>query len=166
MSTTRNRCKRRSALTLIELLIVMGVLVILASISLGAMKTLLRGQKVSQASVTVRQYLQNAQTRAVASGRPVAVFLDRVSMIAGDMTGSPTSANFTSTRLQLGEVFPPYTGDFENAQGRLLYYSEAPDAITPTAIVETVPSRFFNVLAMRTVCFLTITPHRSAILLK
>lgn len=111
-------CFRRSrGLTLIELLIVMAVMIVLASVALGAMKSLLRGQKVSQASVSVKQYLQNAQMRAVASGRPVAVFFDRISM-AGT-AGGPVSANYTATRIQFGEVFPPYTGDIENSVGKL-----------------------------------------------
>lgn len=110
--------KIRSALTLVELLIVMALMIILASISLGAMKSLLRGQKVSQASVMVRQYLQNAQMRAVASGRPVAVFFDRISM--EDSAGSPIPTNYASTRMQFGEVFPPYTGDVENSMALLV----------------------------------------------
>jgi type II secretory pathway pseudopilin PulG len=118
---------RRSALTLIELMIVMGLLIILASISLGALKTLLRGQKVNQAAITVRQYLQNAQMRAVASGRPVAVFLDRLNMVGS--ASDPVPANYSVTRLQVGEVFPPYTGDVENVIGILgeLDYSTLTD---------------------------------------
>lgn len=108
----------RKALTLIELLIVMAVMVILASISMGAMKSLLRGQKVSQAAVSVRQYLQNAQVRAIASGRPVAVFFDRMSMTG--VGASPSAANYGSMRLQLGEVFPPYSGDVEGTFGKLV----------------------------------------------
>lgn len=107
--------KARKGLTLVELLVVSAVLLVLASISLTAMKGLLRGQKVGQAAITVKQYLQNAQIRALASGRPVAVFMDRVSMV-GD-SNNPTSQNFTVTRLQFGEVFPAYEGDTEDAAG-------------------------------------------------
>jgi Tfp pilus assembly protein FimT len=109
--------KNRDGLTLVELMIVMALMIILASISLGAMKTLLRGQKVAQAAISVRQYLQNAQMRAVGSGRPVAVFFDRVNM--NGESGSPTPSNYSSTRIQFGEVFPPYTGDVENTVGKL-----------------------------------------------
>lgn len=119
MTKTSFRFAAKRALTLVELLIVMALLILLASISLGAMKSLLRGQKVSQASVVVRQYLQNAQMRAVASGRPVAVFLDRISMANSGTGSTPTAANYSVTRLQFGEVFPPYTGDIDGVSGLL-----------------------------------------------
>lgn len=123
------RSRLHEGLTLVELLIVSALLLILASLALGSLKSLLKGQKVSQAAVTVRQFVQNAQMRAVSTGRPVAVFFDRVSMLGSDpippnalnIVGKiPTPQNFTATRLQLGEVFPPYTGDFENSHGRLV----------------------------------------------
>ncbi len=114
-ATTINKNVHRG-LTLIELLLVSAVMLVLATLSLSAMKGLLRGQKVSQASVTVKQYLQNAQIRALASGRPVAVFIDRVSMVDNG-SGNPSQQNFLATRLQFGEVFPAYEGDTENAVG-------------------------------------------------
>lgn len=120
MATNNFQCKR-SALTLIELLIVMGLLTLLATFSLSGMRDLMRSQKVTQASTLVKQYLQNAQIRAITNGRPVAVFLDRVSMV-GDRSvpvGNPNydlslPANYTVTRLQFGEVFPAYVGDLED----------------------------------------------------
>jgi type II secretory pathway pseudopilin PulG len=104
--------------TLLELLIVMGLLTLLASISLTAARGLMRGNKVAEAATIVQQYLQNAQVRAITNGRPVAVFLDRVSP-AGDSVGNPVPANYTVNRLQLGEVFPPYMGDQLGTQGEL-----------------------------------------------
>jgi type II secretory pathway pseudopilin PulG len=126
------RSKSRVGLTLIELLIVSAVLLILASLSLTAMKGLLKGQKVGQAATTLKQYLQNAQVRALASGRPVAVFLDRVSMV-GDSSGNMTAQNFTVTRLQFGEVFPPYTGDTATATGTLESVDFSSATPVPTA---------------------------------
>jgi type II secretory pathway pseudopilin PulG len=115
----------RSAVTLLELLIVMGLLTLLASISLTAARGLMRGNKVAEAATIVQQYLQNAQVRAITNGRPVAVFLDRVSP-AGDLNGNPVPANYTVNRLQLGEVFPPYMGDELETFGQLLPLSVAP----------------------------------------
>jgi len=108
-------------LTLVELLIVMGLLTLLATFSLSGMRDLMRSQKVTQAATLVKQYLQNAQIRAITNGRPVAVFLDRVSMV-GDRSvpnndpnyDAPLAGNYSVTRLQLGEVFPPYVGDIED----------------------------------------------------
>lgn len=110
--------RRRVGVTLLELLIVMGLLTLLASISLTAARGLMRGNKVAEAATIVQQYLQNAQVRAITNGRPVAVFLDRVSP-AGNESGNPVPANYTVNRLQLGEVFPPYMGDQLGAVGVL-----------------------------------------------
>lgn len=106
----------RCGVTLIELLIVMGILTILATISLGTVKGLLKDQKISQAARLVEQYMESARVRALVSGRPVAVFLERVAL-TGD--GGAVPANFTSTRLSIGEVFPPYSGDTLGARGVL-----------------------------------------------
>lgn len=117
---------RRVGLTLVELLIVMGLLTLLATFSLSGMRDLMRSQKVSQASTLVKQYLENAQIRAITNGRPVAVFLDRVSIV-GDRSlpandeafDAPLASNYTITRLQFGEVFPPYVGDVQDVVGTL-----------------------------------------------
>jgi hypothetical protein len=103
----------------------MGLLTLLASISLTAARGLMRGNKVAEAATIVQQYLQNAQVRAITNGRPVAVFLDRVSP-AGDLNGNPVPANYTVNRLQLGEVFPPYMGDQLGAVGKLINYLGTP----------------------------------------
>lgn len=116
----------QAGLTLVELLIVMGLLTLLATFSLSGMRDLMRSQKVSQASTLVKQYLQNAQIRAISNGRPVAVFLDRVSLI-GDRSlatnhsafDAPVAGNYSVTRLQFGEVFPPYIGDVQDVFGVL-----------------------------------------------
>lgn len=99
--------------TLIELLIVMGILTILATLSLTTVKGLLKDQKITQSAQLVREYIETARLRALTAGRPVAVFLDRVSAVGGDASANPVgvAANYTTTRLSIGEVFPPYTGD-------------------------------------------------------
>ncbi len=106
----------RSGVTLVELLIVMGILTILATISLGTVKGLLKDQKISQAARLTEQYMESARVRALVSGRPVAVFLERVG-VTGDQNGAAVSANFTATRLSIGEVFPPYAGDTIGTRG-------------------------------------------------
>ncbi len=111
----------RSALTLVELLVVMGVLVLLAAITLPTVKGMLSDQKVSQAATLVQQYCEAARSRAIATGRPVAVILDRLRYDAG---GGATAldalvANNTCVRLSTGEVFPPYAGDWAGATGTL-----------------------------------------------
>jgi type II secretory pathway pseudopilin PulG len=113
----RNRAPRRSAVTLIELLIVMGILTLLATLSLGTVKGLLRDQKVTQAARLVEQYIESARVRALTNQRPVAVFLERVAILGANNT--PIAGNYTVTRLTIGEVFPPYTGDILDVVGSL-----------------------------------------------
>lgn len=111
----------RRGVTLIELLIVVGVLTILATVSLQSVKGLLKDQKVTQATRLTQQYIESAKIRAITTGRPVAVFLERVSL-DGDQAGGVVVSqpqNYTATRLSMGEVFPPYTGDAVGATGTL-----------------------------------------------
>ena len=81
-----NKTTRRRGVTLVELLIVMGVLTILATLSLTTVKGLLKDQKISQAGRLVEQYFESARIRALTNGRPVAVFLERVDL-TGDASG-------------------------------------------------------------------------------
>ncbi len=108
----------RKAFTLVELLVVIAIATILATISLSTIQGLLKDQKLSQSVRLVRQYFETARTRAMATGRPVALFLERVSP-EGDGTGMPVVANYTVTRMSIGEVFPPYTGEVSLATATL-----------------------------------------------
>lgn len=109
---------KMSAFTLVELLIVIAIATILATLSLTTMQGLLKDQKMSSSVRLVRQYFEVARTRAMASGRPVAIFLERVSP-NGDGAGAAVVANYTVTRMSIGEVFPPYTGEDINAVATL-----------------------------------------------
>lgn len=116
-----NQTRVPRGFTLIELLIVMGILTILATLSLTTVKGLLKDQKITQSAQLVREYIETARLRALTAGRPVAVFLDRVSAVGGDASANPVgiAANYTTTRLSIGEVFPPYTGDELGTVGTL-----------------------------------------------
>ncbi len=104
-------CKmNKKGFTLVELLIVIAIATILATLSLTTMRGLLKDQKISQSVRLARQYIETARTRAMATGRPVALFMERVSP-EGDGAGLPVVANYTVTRMSIGEVFPPYTGE-------------------------------------------------------
>jgi type II secretory pathway pseudopilin PulG len=130
-TTGRNSGHRLRGLTLVELLVVMGLLILLTSLSLNTLKGLLRSQKVTQAATLVKQYFENAQIRAVTNGRPVAVFLDRLSV-------DTVPGSLTVTRLQFGEVFPPYVGDEEGAVGRLVDTSMPPDGYADELVFDSV----------------------------
>jgi prepilin-type N-terminal cleavage/methylation domain-containing protein len=99
---------QRQAFTLVELLIVMAIMLLLAAVALPSVRTMLHGQKVTQASRMVQAHIEAARARAIASGSYVAVVLERQS-----------NENHTTTRLSTGQVFPPYQGDITGATGVL-----------------------------------------------
>lgn len=107
--------------TLVELLIVMGVLVLLAAVSLPSIKDLLKDQKSSQAARLIQSYAESARARAIATGRPVAMVIDRMYVDGSrDLIG-----NDSCTRLSIGEVFPPYEGDWSGARAAIVARSGA-----------------------------------------
>ena len=113
--------KARAAFTLVELLIVMAVVVLVAAVTLPSIREMLSDQKVGQAANVVQAYFHAAQSRAEATGRPVAVVLDRLRYDAGGGVTPEDAlvANNTCIRLSTGDVFPPYQGDWAGAKGAL-----------------------------------------------
>lgn len=85
-NAVRNR-KLFKGLTLIELLVTLGIITLLAALILPTVKGLLSSRKASQAGILVRNYLEAARARAIASGREVAVVLERVSSRVYDDDG-------------------------------------------------------------------------------
>ena len=77
----RNRTKR--GLTLVELLVVVGVVSVIAAVMLPGIKSVLTDRKSSQAAIMVRNYIEAARTRAVGRNRSVAVVFERLSSRAG-----------------------------------------------------------------------------------
>lgn len=102
------KSKRTSqAFTLVELLIVVAIITILAALSLPSIKSMMSGQKVTQASNSVQAHIQSARARAVASGRKVAAVLEI------GLSGNSVIA------LSFGQEFPPYQGDLPDSTGML-----------------------------------------------
>lgn len=69
----------RRGFTLVELLVTLAVISALAVIVLPSVKTMLSDRRGSQAAIMVKNYLEAARSRAIASGKPVAVVLERLS---------------------------------------------------------------------------------------
>ena len=110
----RNLGHSRSAFTLIELLIVVAIILLLAALTLPSLKGILKDQRISQATRLVQGFVESARARAIGSGRPVAAIFERFSEVDGD-TGLQTCV-----RMSIGEVFPPYEGDWANTVGTLV----------------------------------------------
>ncbi len=79
--------RRRRGVTLIELLTVLGVVTLLALLVLPTVKTLITDRKSTNAATMVRNFLEAARARAVGTGRPVAVVLERISSLPADING-------------------------------------------------------------------------------
>lgn len=128
-SDFRPRTPLRLGVTLVELLIVMAVIVLLAGLSLPSVKGLLKDQRISQSARIVQGFAESARARAIANGRRVALVLERARPDAAGGVGSDgLIANDTCVRLSLGEVFPPYEGDWSGTTARI--FDELPSGST------------------------------------
>lgn len=75
----RNWSRWNNAMTLVELLVVIGVISVLTAIVLPSIKTILTDRKASQSAIVLRNFLEAARARAVATNRNIAVVFERVS---------------------------------------------------------------------------------------
>jgi prepilin-type N-terminal cleavage/methylation domain-containing protein len=91
----KQRIASQRGLTLVELLVVVGVVSVLTAIVLPSIKTVLTDRKTSQSAIVVRNFLEAARARAVGSNRNIAVVLERISSrpFDRDNDGSITSAD-------------------------------------------------------------------------
>lgn len=79
MTSSRLGKRKVQGLTLVELLVVVGVVSVLSAIMLPGIKSVLTDRKSSQAAIMVKNYLEAARARAVGRNRPVAVVFERLS---------------------------------------------------------------------------------------
>lgn len=100
----------KRGMTLVELLVVLGVVTLLAAIILPTVKNLLADRKTSQAAIVVKNYIEAARARAIGKNRSVAVVLERVSsraQLVGGVYVSST-ANPSPTTANPADNFIPY----------------------------------------------------------
>jgi prepilin-type N-terminal cleavage/methylation domain-containing protein len=100
-------CNRRG-LTLVELLVVVGVVSVLAAIVLPSIKNVLTDRKSSQTAIVVRNFLEAARARAIGKNRTVAVVLERLSSRTQIVGGVPVSETATTAILTPDTNFIPY----------------------------------------------------------
>lgn len=104
MSDQRRRSIRRG-LTLLELLVVVGIVMLLAVIAIPSVRPLAEGRRVREAARSINVYFGRARSRAVESGRSHGVLFERFDQ-----------ARDASILLRQAEVPPPYSGDVVGAQ--------------------------------------------------
>lgn len=112
----------RTALTLVELLIVLAIVSVLAAISLPITKDLVQQSRVSESVRTVRSFVEAARAQAMNTGREHGVSFVRKGAGDGQLAGLVTS-------LELVSGAPDYRGDVEGAKCWLIHSnSYAPQA--------------------------------------
>lgn len=126
----------RAAVTLVELLIVMAVVLLLAGLTLPSFRSMLQDQRVSQTARIVQGMTESARARAIALGRPVALILDRVPVDTAANASDNLISDNTCTRMSIGEVFPPYEGDWSGATGDLSDDSTDADSVPETLTID------------------------------
>jgi len=100
--------RRAAGITLVELLVVVGILMLLAAVAIPSMRPALEGRRVREAARMANVYIASARIRAVELGRPCGVILQR-------FEGQPECAMV----LHQAEVPPPYAGDVLDAVVRV-----------------------------------------------
>lgn len=86
----------KRGMTLVELLVVVGVVSAIAAVMLPGIKSVLTDRKSSQAAIMVKNYLEAARARAIGRNRPVAVVFERLSSRA---TVGPNGNYISETAL-------------------------------------------------------------------
>lgn len=100
--------RRRRAVTLLELVVVIGILAVLMSIAIPKMRYGVRDRKLREASRELASIIRRAKARAIEIGRPAGIWIERRDdTAAGARQG---------VRVHLCEVPPPFSGNTDLAR--------------------------------------------------
>jgi prepilin-type N-terminal cleavage/methylation domain-containing protein len=102
------RTKRYRGLTLVELLVVLGVVSVLTAIVLPSIKTVLTDRKSSQTAITVKSFFEAARARAIGKNRSVSVVLERLSSRVNPFSTPFVSETASATVTSPVDNFVPY----------------------------------------------------------
>jgi type II secretory pathway pseudopilin PulG len=100
----------RSGLTLVELLIVIGVMVILLGLALPMLKTGLEGRQIREASRQLSTYVELAKAQAAETGRPAGL-----EFVTETLPEDTAGVVRFASRMYLTETPLPYVGDVVHA---------------------------------------------------
>ena len=99
---------RRRGVTLVELLVVVGIILTLVALSVPTIQPLMEGRDIREASRALNAYIGSAQARAMSLNRPVAIWFQR-------LEGKPGMV----LEVYHTEVPAPYSGDVDGARAIL-----------------------------------------------
>jgi prepilin-type N-terminal cleavage/methylation domain-containing protein len=105
--TARGVCllhSRRRGVTLLELLVVMLILLMVTAAAIPIVVPAMQNRRMRESARLVSSYFATARSRAIETGRPVGVVIER-------FNGQPFGMLLSQV-----EVPPPYAGDFVNSR--------------------------------------------------
>lgn len=115
------RAKKRSGLTLTELLVVVSIMVVVAGALVPLVQPIMKGRNTREAVRQLNVMISGAQARAVAKGRPVGIWLERAAHEANE----PPDRWYAVYKVYYAEEPTPYTGDFYDS--RVMINKDAQD---------------------------------------
>jgi len=104
-----NKSPKRGV-TLVELLVVVGIMVLLAAMAIPTLQPLTEGRQVREATRSLGAFISSAKNRATESGRPVGLIFERGVKIEGGRRDP-----HACLVVRQAQVPPPYGGDVEGA---------------------------------------------------
>lgn len=128
---------KRRGLTLVELLVVIVILTMVTAATIPLMAPATGARKVREAARLVAATLANAQARAISTGRPVGVWIQRISSQPTSGVEGTDSAN-QSLEMFLCEEPPPYAGE---SMGDTVAISSSGQTVTFST---PIPKNFVN----------------------
>ncbi len=129
------RWSARRGVTLLEVLVVVTIMLILLAVMVPRLRPMMEQRRIREASRTVSGFFYAARSRAMQTGRPVGVALERL----------PSQPEACIT-LKIVEEPPPYAGDTLGAKARvrrlgtsLLYQVQLNAAEVASMLTQTLP---------------------------
>ena len=143
------RGRARKAVTLVELLVVVTILMMLAAFAIPVMRPMTEGRRIREAARAIDVFLAQAKTRALVSQRPAGILFERIQQI--DAAGNVFYEDDACNILRLVEVPPPYAGDFADSRVRIQNWTTVVDSsgTYPRIHHPNFPNHFVLKLAVR-----------------
>ena len=117
MNDSHRKQPARRAVTLVELLVVVTIMLLLAAFAIPTIRPLTEGRRIREATRAIDVFLTQAKTRATVIQRPVGVVFERFRQL--DANGNPVYHTEACNVLRMVEIPPPYAGDFIDSRVRI-----------------------------------------------